>query len=51
MIFMVSASNLIKQEGDIKIFNFKRDVKSKNLWGGQIISRPYESKGLTFCIV
>ena len=50
MIFMVSASNLIKQEGDIKIFNFKRDVKSKNLWGGQIISRPYESKGLTFVL-
>ena len=41
---------MIKQEGDIKIFNFKRDVKSKNLWGGQIISRPYESKGLTFVL-
>lgn len=49
-IFMVSASNLVKQEGDIKIFNFKRDVESKNLWGGQIISRPYEGKGLTFVL-
>ena len=50
MIFMVSASNLIKQEGDIK-FSTLRDVKSKNLWEVSNF-RPYESKGLTlYCLI
>ena len=34
----------------IKHFNFLKDIKSKNLWGGQIISRPYEGKSLTLVL-
>ena len=28
-------------------FNFKKDLETRDLWGGQCISRPYEGKGLT----
>ncbi len=31
-------------------FNFKKDIEARNLWGGQIISRPYEGKELTLVL-
>ena len=50
LIYIVSAFNLEKQDGKPKIFNFEKNIESKNLWGGQIISRPYEGNGLTFVL-
>ena len=46
-IFMISSSKSKTPEGKSIFFNFKKDLEAKNLWGGQIISRPYEGKELT----
>jgi len=46
-IFMISSrESKIFEEKSIN-FNFKKDIEARNLWGGQIISRPYEGKELT----
>ena len=50
IIFMISAINLTSQSGKSTFFNFKKDIKSKDLWGGQCISRPYEGQGLTLVL-
>jgi len=46
-IFMISSSKSEAPEGKSIHFNFKKDLEARNLWGGQIISRPYEGKELT----
>lgn len=46
-IFMISSRDSKTCEGDSVCFNFKKDLEARNLWGGQIISRPYEGKELT----
>ena len=48
--FMISSTGLNKFNDKTIFFNFKKDIKEKNLWGGQIISRPYEGKGLTLVL-
>jgi len=49
-IFMISAKDLENSVGEPIFFNFKKDIEAKNLWGGQIISRPYEGRGLTLVL-
>ncbi len=46
-IFMISSSKSDAPHGKSIYFNFKKDLEARNLWGGQIISRPYEGKELT----
>ena len=46
-IFMICSRDSKTCEGDSVCFNFKKDLEARNLWGGQIISRPYEGKELT----
>ena len=46
-IFMISSSKSEAPEGKSIHFNFKKDLEARNLWGGQIISRPYEGRELT----
>jgi len=46
-VFMISSSKSKTLEGKPIYFNFKKDLEARNLWGGQIISRPYEGKELT----
>ena len=46
-IFMICSRDSKTSEGDSVCFNFKKDLEARNLWGGQIISRPYEGKELT----
>jgi len=48
--FMISATDLKTFVGEPVFFNFKKDIEAKNLWGGQIISRPYEGRGLTLVL-
>ena len=48
--FMISAKNLSSQSGKSVFFNFKKDIKSVDLWGGQCISRPYAGSGLTLVL-
>ena len=49
-IFMISSKkSKIIDEKSIA-FNFKKDVEKRDLWGGQIISRPYEGKELTLVL-
>lgn len=48
--FMISAKNLSSQSGKPVFFNFKKDIKSVDLWGGQCISRPYAGAGLTLVL-
>ena len=46
-IFMISSVKSKISEAKTIKFNFKKDIEARNLWGGQIISRPYEGKELT----
>jgi len=46
-LFMISSKDSKICKGESVCFNFKKDLESRNLWGGQIISRPYEGKELT----
>ena len=46
-IFMISSKNLKSCNDEPTFFNFKKDLDAIDLWGGQIISRPYEGKELT----
>ena len=49
-IFMISAKDSKVCDGKSIHFNFKKDIDARNLWGGQIISRPYEGKELTLVL-
>lgn len=49
-IFMISAKDLNPRKGIPNFFNFKKDIDARNLWGGQIISRPYEGIDLTLVL-
>ncbi len=49
-LFMISSTKSKSYKGTNVFFNFLRDIKAKNLWGGQIISRPYEGKELTLVL-
>jgi len=46
-IFMISSKDSKICKGKSICFNFKKDLEARNLWGGQIISRPYEGNELT----
>ncbi|MDA7698186.1 hypothetical protein N8796_03155 [Candidatus Pelagibacter sp.] len=48
--FMVSSSNSKELNVKSSNFNFINDIKKKDLWGGKIISRPYEGKELTLVL-
>ena len=47
---MISSEKSKNLNSEIKHFNFLKNIKSTNLWGGQIISRPYEGKNLTLVL-
>ena len=49
-IFMISSKKSKKIDEKSIAFNFMKDVEKKDLWGGQIISRPYEGKELTLVL-
>jgi len=44
--YLVSAKNLNVYDKDSISFNFKNDIKPKDLWGGQCISRVYAGENL-----
>jgi quercetin dioxygenase-like cupin family protein len=49
--FVVSAKKLETSTSlDVFFFNFKKDIKPVDLWGGKIISRPYEGKKLNLVL-
>tara|TARA_Y100000816_G_scaffold292631_1_gene289364 strand:- start:23771 stop:24439 length:669 start_codon:yes stop_codon:yes gene_type:complete len=45
-IFFVYCIKKDQTSGKPKLFNFKKDIKPKNLWGGECISRVYYGKVL-----
>ena len=47
MIASIYSKNINEK---LKIFNFKKDIQKRDLWGGQIISRPYEGSNLTLVL-
>ena len=49
-IFMIGAKDSKFNDSKNNFFNFKKDIKAKDLWGGQIISRPYEGMDLTLVL-
>ena len=49
-IFMISSKNSKELSNKSNAFNFDKDIEKKDLWGGQIISRPYEGKELTLVL-
>ncbi len=49
-IFMIASRRSKKVNGKSVAFNFMKDVEKKDLWGGEIISRPYEGKELTLVL-
>jgi quercetin dioxygenase-like cupin family protein len=49
--FLVSAKKLkTSTSPDVFFFNFRKDIKPVDLWGGKIISRPYEGKKLNLVL-
>jgi quercetin dioxygenase-like cupin family protein len=49
--FLVSAKTLkTSTSPDVFFFNFRKDIKPVDLWGGKIISRPYEGKKLNLVL-
>ena len=49
-VFIISSNNLTNYNEKPIFFNFKKNIETKDLWGGQCISRPYEGKGLTLVL-
>ena len=49
-IFMISSNKSKNIKEKSNFINFKKDIERKNLWGNQIISRPYEGKELTLVL-
>ena len=49
--FIVASKDVQNSEHlDLVFFNFKKDIQIIDLWGGKIISRPYEGKKLNFVL-
>ena len=40
-IFIISAEDLSPQKKDYVLFNFKKDIVARDIWGGQCISRVF----------
>ena len=49
-MYLVSAKAKQDENKDPFFFNFKEDVRAKDLWGGQCISRPYEGGEITLVL-
>ena len=49
-IYMISSNNSEKVNSNSTYFNFIKDISKKDLWGGQIISRPYEGSQFTLVL-
>ena len=50
VFFIISSSSLDKKNLDAVYFNFKKDIKAKDIWGGQCLSRPYEGNDLNLVL-
>ena len=49
-LFMISSNKSKTSDNRSFCFNFKKDIEARNLWGGKIISRPYEGQDLTIVL-
>jgi len=50
-LFIISAKKIENStNNDLLFFNFKKDLTAIDLWGGKIISRPYEGKKLNIVL-
>lgn len=49
-MYLVSAKVKKGENKDPFFFNFKKDIKAKDLWGGHCISRPYEGGEITLVL-
>ena len=49
-LFLISSKKLSVKKSRPKLFNFKKDVTPKNLWGGKCISRPYIGKDINLVL-
>jgi len=48
--YLISAKDLIAHDKDSIFFNFKKDIKPVDLWGGQCISRIYVGENLSLVL-
>jgi len=48
--FLISCEKFEKRDEHSVYFNFKKNIKSRDIWGGQCISRPYEGKDLNLVL-
>tara|TARA_E500000178_G_scaffold162454_1_gene162006 strand:- start:98 stop:793 length:696 start_codon:yes stop_codon:yes gene_type:complete len=49
-LYMIGSEKSKSINDETHYFNFLKDIKPRNLWGGQIISRPYEGKEITLVL-
>ena len=49
-VFIVSALDLEPQEEKYSFFNFIKDIKPNDIWGGQCISRVFQGKDLNLVL-
>ena len=49
-LYMIGSEKSKSINDETHYFNFLKDIQPRNLWGGQIISRPYEGKEITLVL-
>ena len=49
-LYMIGSEKSQSMDEKTHFFNFLNDIKPRNLWGGKIISRPYEGKEITLVL-
>ena len=48
--FLISSEKFKQTNENFVYFNFKKNIKSKNIWGGQCISRPFVGKEINLVL-
>ena len=48
--FLISSEKFKQTNENFVYFNFKKYIKSKNIWGGQCISRPFVGKEINLVL-
>ena len=48
--YLISCEKFKKINEDFVYFNFEKNIKSKDIWGGQCISRPFVGKEINLVL-
>ena len=49
-LFIIFGSNKVKMDNKLNFFNFEKNLKKTDLWGGKCISRVFNGNGMTLVL-